>query len=50
MLNENGMLYLSFVEGNYENSTYLTGSTGDRTYFYYYELDYIIHELYLQYN
>jgi ubiquinone/menaquinone biosynthesis C-methylase UbiE len=39
LLNENGFLYMSFVEGDPGNSGYLTASTGDRTYFYYYNLD-----------
>lgn len=36
-LNENGILYLSFVEGDYGDSGYIIGSTGDRSYFYYYD-------------
>ncbi len=39
LLNENGILYLSFVEGNPKNSKFLVGSSGYRTYFYYYDLD-----------
>lgn len=35
LLNESGVLYLSFVYGPYENSGFLTGSTGDSTFFYY---------------
>lgn len=35
LLNTNGILYLSFVSGDYKNSGFITGSTGDRTYFYY---------------
>ena len=38
-LNENGLLYLSFVEGNPDNSGFISGSSGDRTYFYYYSTD-----------
>jgi len=41
LLNINGILYLSFVSGDYKNSGFITGSTGDRTYFYYYT----IHEM-----
>ncbi|MCP9752408.1 trans-aconitate 2-methyltransferase [Ferruginibacter sp. HRS2-29] len=37
LLNENGVLYISFVEGNPGDSGYKAGSTGDRTYFYYHE-------------
>jgi 2-polyprenyl-3-methyl-5-hydroxy-6-metoxy-1,4-benzoquinol methylase len=39
LLNDSGILYLSFVDGQYENSGFITGSTGDRTYFYYHPLD-----------
>ena len=39
MLNENGVIYISFVEGNPELSNYQVGSSGDRTYFYFYQLD-----------
>ena len=35
LLTEKGIIYLSFVEGDYNNSGYLSASTGDRTYFYY---------------
>ncbi len=35
------MLYLSFVAGAYQTSGYLSGSTGDRTYFYYQKLDFL---------
>jgi SAM-dependent methyltransferase len=45
LLDPNGVLYLSFVEGVYENSGYISGSTGDRTYFYYYERERIEKEL-----
>ena len=40
LLNDNGILYLSFVAGNYGNSGYVSGSNGDRTYFYYHNLKY----------
>ena len=36
-LNEDGILYLSYVEGDYDNSGFISGSSGDRTYFYYYD-------------
>ncbi|GAB2811301.1 class I SAM-dependent methyltransferase [Ferruginibacter profundus] len=39
LLNDHGFIYLSFVEGDPETSGFLTASTGDRTYFYYYDLD-----------
>lgn len=35
----NGIIYLSFVEGDNHWSGYQTGSSGDRTYFYYHHLD-----------
>ena len=38
LLTVGGTLYLSFVEGDYMNSGYLTGSSGDKTYFYYHSL------------
>ena len=38
LLNKNGVLYLSFVEGDSNQSGFKTSSTGDRTYFYYHEL------------
>jgi len=38
LLTNSGILYLSFVDGNYENSDYISGSSGDRTYFYYHNL------------
>ncbi len=39
LLSKNGVLYISFVEGNPSDSGFKTASTGDRTYFYYYELE-----------
>lgn len=39
LLSQSGVFYLSFVEGDYSSSGYQTGSSGDRTYFYYYSLD-----------
>ena len=38
LLNENGILYLSFVEGDPNKSDYQIGSSGDRTYFYFHSL------------
>lgn len=35
LLHKSGILYLSFVDGNYSDSGYQVGSSGDRTYFYY---------------
>lgn len=39
LLHENGFLYLSFVEGDQKNSGFRSGSTGDRSYFYYHDLN-----------
>ncbi len=39
ILKQNGLFYISFVEGNPTDSGYQTGSSGDRTYFYYYQLE-----------
>lgn len=41
LLNEKGVLYLSFVEGNSENSEFKTGSNGNRVYFHYYNSDFL---------
>ncbi|MBD0824302.1 class I SAM-dependent DNA methyltransferase [Aestuariibaculum marinum] len=38
LLHKNGILYLSFVEGDYEKSGFISGSTGDRVFFYYHNL------------
>ncbi len=38
LLTENGILYLSFVDGDPEQSGYKTGSTGDSVYFNYHRL------------
>ena len=38
LLNDNGLLYLSFVEGDPEKSDFQISSTGDRVYFYYHRL------------
>ena len=39
LLSDNGIIYISFVEGNYEKSGFQTGSSNnDRVYFYYHEL------------
>lgn len=39
LLNEGGILYLSFIEGDYEQSGYETASSGDKAYVYYYQAD-----------
>jgi SAM-dependent methyltransferase len=38
LLNKNGILYLSFVEGDPNRSGFQSGSTGLRSYFYYHSL------------
>lgn len=45
LLLENGYLYLSFVEGNPNKSGFQVGSSGDRTYFYFYNLDDLTEQL-----
>lgn len=44
LLND-GILYLSFVQGKHSESCFISGSTGDRTYFYYHTLENIINQL-----
>lgn len=39
LLNENGLLYISFVEGDPDKSGFQVGSSGDRSYFYFHSLD-----------
>ncbi len=39
LLTENGFIYLSFVEGDPIKSGFQVGSSGDRTYFYYHDLE-----------
>jgi 2-polyprenyl-3-methyl-5-hydroxy-6-metoxy-1,4-benzoquinol methylase len=39
LLNDNGLIYLSFVEGDYSKSQFQVGSSGYRSYFYYYNLN-----------
>lgn len=41
LLKLGGCGYFSFVAGNYEDSGYETGSTGDQVYFYYHEEDFL---------
>jgi len=45
LLKQEGPLYISFVKGNESKSGYITGSSGDRTFFYYYELKSILSTL-----
>lgn len=39
LLKKNGFLYISFVEGEADKSDFQMGSSGDRSYFYYYNLN-----------
>lgn len=41
LLSTTGLFYLSFVEGDNTLSGYQTGSSGDRTYFYYHSLGHL---------
>lgn len=47
ILLNNGILYLSFVAGNPSQSGFISGSTGDRTYFYYHTLEDIKNQLFI---
>ena len=39
LLNENGLIYISFVEGDPSKSDFQVSSSGDRSYFYFQKLD-----------
>ena len=39
LLVNNGLIYISFVEGDPNKSDFQIGSSGDRSYFYYHTLD-----------
>lgn len=41
LLNENGLLYLSFVEGDPIKSGFQVSSTGDRAYFYFHHVNHL---------
>ena len=45
LLTDKGVLYISFVEGDYLKSGFQIASSGDRTYFYFYTLDNVANEL-----
>ena len=45
LLNEQGILYLSFVEGEKDQSGYQESSSGERTYFYYHNLENVTNQL-----
>ncbi|MEO7834513.1 MAG: class I SAM-dependent methyltransferase [Ginsengibacter sp.] len=39
LLNDNGLIYISFIEGDPDKSNFQVVSSGDRCYFYYHNLD-----------
>jgi hypothetical protein len=39
LMNENGLIYISFVEGSPSKSDFQVSSTGDRVYFHFYNLE-----------
>lgn len=45
LLSGQGLLYMSFVEGDPKDSGFKTGSNGNRAYFYYHHLDYLQQQL-----
>ena len=45
LLNDKGILYISFVEGDYIKSGFQVASSGDRVYFYFHTLDSLTKEL-----
>jgi SAM-dependent methyltransferase len=45
LLSHDGIFYLSFVEGDHSASGFQRGSTGDATYFYYYEPNFVVGKL-----
>jgi SAM-dependent methyltransferase len=45
LLNNQGLLYLSFVEGDPDKSDFKVGISGDRVYFYFHKLSDIIEQL-----
>lgn len=45
LLNDNGLLYFSFIEGNYNNSGYETGSSGDKAFVYYHQETHLVNAL-----
>ena len=45
LLKDNGIVYFSTIEGNYKDSGFETGSSGDQTYVYYYSKEFLIETL-----
>ena len=45
LLSKEGIIYISFVSGEYKKSGFISSSSGDRTYFYYHDIQKIKDEL-----
>lgn len=45
ILNANGILYFSAIEGDYEQSGFESGSSGDKVFVYYHQVDYLQEQL-----
>ena len=45
LMNDNGLIYLSFIEGDPAKSGFQVGSSGDRSYFYFHNLEVIKEQL-----
>jgi len=45
LLKKGGIFYFSTIKGEYSNSGFAAGSTGDKCYMYFYDEDYLRHEL-----
>ncbi|MDK2771302.1 MAG: class I SAM-dependent methyltransferase [Flavobacterium sp.] len=45
LLHENGLIYLSFVEGDPKKSDFQTSSTGNRAYFYFHDINELKNQL-----
>ncbi|MBD3724470.1 MAG: class I SAM-dependent methyltransferase [Flavobacteriaceae bacterium] len=45
LLNKNGLLYISFVEGDPKKSDFQTSSTGNRAYFYFHDINELKNQL-----
>ena len=41
ILSNNGLIYISFVPGDYHTSGFITGSNGKKMYFYYYDYEFL---------
>jgi 2-polyprenyl-3-methyl-5-hydroxy-6-metoxy-1,4-benzoquinol methylase len=45
LLNKHGVIYFSTIEGNYDQSGFEAGSSGDKSYVYYHQADYLQQQL-----